>query len=82
MAPEVIKKDWHSYEVDVWAIGVIIYKMIIGEDPFKECEGNTVKDKILMSAYSFPDNIDITDSARDLITKILNNDPKMRPTID
>ena len=56
--------------------------MIIGEDPFKECEGNTVMDKILMSAFSIPDNIDITDSARDLITKILNNDPKMRPTID
>ena len=35
-----------------------------------------------MNAYNFPENIAISDSARDIITKILNNDPAKRPSID
>ena len=35
-----------------------------------------------MNAYSFPENVPISDRARDLITKILCNDPSKRPTID
>jgi polo-like kinase 1 len=35
-----------------------------------------------MNAYSFPEHIIISDAARDLITQILNGDPKMRPNLD
>jgi polo-like kinase 1 len=35
-----------------------------------------------MNAYSFPDQVAITDAARDIITQILNNDPSKRPTVD
>ena len=35
-----------------------------------------------MNAYSFPEQTPISDPARDLITKILNNDPAKRPTIE
>lgn len=35
-----------------------------------------------MNAYNFPENVPITDFARDIITKILNNDPAKRPSID
>jgi len=35
-----------------------------------------------MNAYTFPENVPISDAARDLITKILNNDPSKRPTVD
>jgi polo-like kinase 1 len=35
-----------------------------------------------MNAYNFPENVVISESARDLITKILNNDPSKRPTVD
>ena len=35
-----------------------------------------------MNAYNFPENVAISDPARDLITKILNNDPSKRPTVD
>jgi polo-like kinase 1 len=35
-----------------------------------------------MIAYSFPENVPISDAAKDLITKILNSDPSKRPTID
>ena len=35
-----------------------------------------------MNAYSFPEHVIISDAAKDLISKILTGDPKLRPTLD
>ena len=35
-----------------------------------------------MNAYSFPENVPISDAAKDIITRILNNDPSKRPSLD
>jgi len=83
IAPEVLEgKQGHSYEVDIWSLGVIIYTYIIGKPPFETSDVKTTYKRIRMNAYSFPENVPISDAARDLITKILNNDPSKRPTID
>lgn len=83
IAPEVLEgKQGHSYEVDVWSIGVIIYTLIIGKPPFETSDVKTTYKRIRMNAYSFPENVPISDAARDLITKILNNDPSKRPNMD
>jgi len=34
MAPEMTKESGHSYSVDWWAVGILIYEMIIGITPF------------------------------------------------
>ena len=35
-----------------------------------------------MNAYSFPEHVIISDAARDLISKILIGDPKLRPNLE
>ena len=41
IAPEILDgKQGHSYEVDCWSLGVIIYTMLVGKPPF---ETNDVK---------------------------------------
>jgi polo-like kinase 1 len=36
IAPEVLEgRNGHSYEVDIWSLGVIIYTLIIGKPPFE-----------------------------------------------
>ena len=34
LAPEVVMNRGHSYGVDHWALGVLIYEMVMGENPF------------------------------------------------
>ncbi len=83
IAPEVLEgKQGHSYEVDLWSLGVIIYTLIIGKPPFETSDVKTTYKRIRMNAYSFPENVPISDAAKSLITRVLNNDPTKRPSID
>jgi len=34
MAPEIINKVGYSFEVDTWALGVLLYKLLTGYFPF------------------------------------------------
>jgi len=45
IAPEILegKDSGHSYEVDVWSLGVIAYTLLIGKIPFLKCIFNQVK---------------------------------------
>lgn len=61
---------------------MIIYTLIIGKPPFETSDVKTTYKRIRMNAYNFPENVAISDPARDLITKILNNDPTKRPTVE
>jgi polo-like kinase 1 len=93
IAPEILDgKVGHSYEVDIWSIGVILYQifiinnfrytLIIGKPPFETPDVKTTYKKIKMNSYSFPEHLPISDGARNLITKILNLDPTRRPSLD
>ena len=35
IAPEILMKGGHSFEVDIWAIGVIAYTLLVGAPPFQ-----------------------------------------------
>jgi len=83
IAPEILDgKSGHSYEVDVWSTGVIIYTLLIGKPPFETPDVKTTYKKIRLNSYSFPEHVPISDAARALITRILNLDPSRRPTLD
>ena len=57
IAPEVLDgKQGHSYEVDVWSLGVITYTLLIGKPPFETSDVKTTYRRIRMNAYSFPDH--------------------------
>lgn len=83
IAPEILDgKCGHSYEVDTWSLGVVIYTLLIGKPPFETPDVKTTYKKIRMNSYSFPDHVPISDQAKNLITRILNLDPTKRPNLD
>ena len=45
--------------------------MLIGRPPFETPEVKTTYRKIKMNNYSFPDNVQISEGAKTLISKIL-----------
>lgn len=35
IAPEMLDKKGHSFEVDIWAIGCILFTLLVGKPPFE-----------------------------------------------
>jgi len=71
VAPEIIASVGHNKAVDYWAIGVLIYEMLVGKTPFYE-EGAGQHDlfkRIVKGQYEIPNSVD--DDAKDLIQKLL-----------
>ncbi|CAK9787068.1 unnamed protein product [Cutaneotrichosporon oleaginosum] len=84
IAPEVLfdTANGHSFEVDVWSVGVILYTLLIGKPPFQTKEVKAIYRRIRENRYEFPEDKEISASAQNLIMSILNRDPLERPTLD
>ena len=83
VAPEILeKKNGHSYEVDIWSLGIVIYTMLFGVPPFDANDEKIIYKKIKMNSYKFPDSIKVENSAKKLISSLLNLDPSKRPSLD
>eukprot|EP00826_Nyctotherus_ovalis_P020235 TRINITY_DN1633_c0_g4_i1.p1 TRINITY_DN1633_c0_g4~~TRINITY_DN1633_c0_g4_i1.p1 ORF type:complete len:329 (+),score=84.74 TRINITY_DN1633_c0_g4_i1:345-1331(+) len=82
IAPEILSgKQGHSYEVDIWSIGVILYTLLIGKPPFETSDVKTTYRRIKANAYTFPEHIKISENSKDLISRILCLDPAKRLTL-
>ncbi|AGO11255.1 AaceriACL006Wp [[Ashbya] aceris (nom. inval.)] len=83
IAPEVLtgKHTGHSFEVDIWSIGVMIYALLIGKPPFQAKEVNTIYERIKVCDFSFPRDKPISSEAKVLIKDILSLDPLERPSL-
>ncbi|KAF8792694.1 Serine/threonine-protein kinase PLK1 like protein [Argiope bruennichi] len=78
IAPEILTKIGHSYEVDIWSLGCIMYTLLVGSPPFETSTLQSTYKKIKKCEYFLPPSLDR--SARVLIQKLLHSDPDMRPS--
>lgn len=78
IAPEMLKRIGHSFEVDVWSIGCIIYMLLVGKCPFKATTQRETFNKIKNCEY---EPASISSSAAKMIMSILQVDPEERPSV-
>ena len=83
IAPEILSggEKGHSYEVDIWSFGVIMYTILVGHPPFQRQEVKEIYEKIKVANFEFPKNIPVSIAAQDLINQLLHPNPEMRPKI-
>jgi len=82
VAPEIVKNDPYGTQVDMWSLGVIAYILLCGFPPFYDDNNQKLFKSIKSGKYEYPSPFwdDVTDSARDLIDKLLVLDPENRYT--
>lgn len=81
IAPEVLLGAPYGVAVDVWALGVILYIMLLGCFPFYHTDHDILFNNIVFGQFTFR-NQEISEEAKDLICRILVPDVARRYTLD
>ncbi|XP_047943517.1 calcium-dependent protein kinase-like [Salvia hispanica] len=81
VAPEVLRRSYGK-EIDIWSAGVILYILLSGVPPFWAETEHGIFDAILKEKVDFDSNPwpSISNSAKDLVGRMLTKDPKTRIT--
>jgi len=81
VAPEVLRRNYGP-EADVWSAGVILYILLCGVPPYWAETEQGIFDAVLLGEVDFRSDPwpDISSGAKDLVKKMLQQDPKLRLT--
>ncbi|KAJ2899219.1 uncharacterized protein MKZ38_003362 [Zalerion maritima] len=82
-APEIVKDERYSKSVDMWALGCVLYTLLCGFPPFYDESIDVLTQKVARGEFTFlsPWWDDISKSAKDLVSHLLEVDPEKRYTI-
>lgn len=71
MSPEVLsgKEKGNSPTVDVWAMGCLLYCMLVGRLPFDGSASHDIVSHIVKGDYKIPSRITISKEAKDIIER-------------
>ncbi|KAL2090157.1 hypothetical protein ACEWY4_014845 [Coilia grayii] len=84
-APEILRGNAYGPEVDMWSVGVILYILLCGFEPFFDPRGDQyMYSRILNCDYEFvsPWWDEVSLNAKDLVSKLIVQDPHKRLTVD
>ena len=76
LAPEIILNKGHGKPVDWWTLGILLYEMLVGIDPFSDDDPMKTYKKIIKGKINFPKDID--KDAKSLIKHLLTADTTKR----
>lgn len=75
-----MKREKITFKIDIFALGAILYYMLSGSLPFNSFTLTEIFNKTLDSDYEYPEKLfeKVSPEAKDLIDKLLENDPQKR----
>lgn len=72
IAPEILDgRRGHSFEVDIWSTGVILYTWLVGRPPFQSKDVKSTYKRIMANYYAYPESSTISNEAKNLISRML-----------
>ncbi|XP_048845960.1 serine/threonine-protein kinase PLK3 isoform X2 [Brienomyrus brachyistius] len=80
IAPEVLNRQGHGPESDVWALGCVMYTLLVGNPPFETQDLQETYKCIKDVKYTLPTTL--SSAAQKLISGILQKNPCDRLTLD
>uniref|UniRef100_A0A8C9EL13 Serine/threonine-protein kinase PLK n=1 Tax=Pavo cristatus TaxID=9049 RepID=A0A8C9EL13_PAVCR len=80
LAPEVLLRQGHGPESDVWSLGCVMYTLLCGNPPFETLDLKETYRYIKQVDYVLPTFLSLP--ARHLIASILKRNPQDRLTLD
>ncbi|XP_045687407.1 LOW QUALITY PROTEIN: inactive serine/threonine-protein kinase PLK5 [Phyllostomus hastatus] len=80
LAPEVVSRNGHSCQSDIWALGCVTYLVLTGSPPFMAAPLSEMYENILASRY--PEPTHLSPNACRLIARLLAPNPAERPSLD
>ena len=83
MSPELVtKREYFGCAVDIWACGVLLYNMLIGQMPFKATNERELYKKIQRGNFAVPARVTLSPDVKDLIRQMLCVDQYKRISAD
>jgi len=89
LAPEIVRRlPYDGYKADVFSTGVVLFSLLFGVFPFENLRVNGHHSSDASSRplkrlqVRFPSDVSVSKSAKDLLTRMLEDDPFKRISID
>ena len=78
MAPEIVGCENYDFGVDIWALGILLYELIMGHSPFRDNKDRNIMIKIKKHDLIFDKDKNISSECIDLINRLLDENPTTR----
>ena len=74
-APELLQNQQYNWKVDMWSLGILLYRLLHNQFPFQSGDIQADLNKIASRAIEFGN---ISNESKDLVNSLLSLDPNQR----
>lgn len=81
IAPDVLRSEskgikYNPYKSDVWSMGIILFKMLFGREPYRAASKSELLEQIETQELRFPEDKKVSPKVVELMQKMIQKDEK------